>query len=358
MAITVKHVTPSGAGSHNGTVGNEMTMAEMVTAINAGTEVGSWFKMSGSFSSGAASITISGSGSTTSPIVISGEDGCLSPRLPGGALDPTLKPAISINSTFQLNVTGASIIFAGLQISGSIAGNLVALGTNCPMNDCIVTNASTNAAAVGISGNANLVGNNDVSLGASGGNAAILVTTGFCFHNRVTSPNIGISCTSAQIVSNLVYRCGGDGISATSTTSQAIFADNTVVLCGGDGINLVTSFARACSFIENHITDNTGAAINFNTSTIQAFFQRNRFRDNVGGTIIGGSADWASAALGHITTDNGGPETDYVNPTGNNFALVAGAAGASGGSGQFSSIGAGGVPPGNRFFRNGCIQVR
>jgi hypothetical protein len=80
--------------------------------------------------------------------------------------------------------------------------------------------------------------------------------------------------------------------------------------------------------IGNHITDSTGWGIDCGydgTAQLAGIFIANRTRDNASGAI-NGFDDWATGtSIGHVTTDTGGPETDYTDAGSNDYTLISAA---------------------------------
>jgi hypothetical protein len=253
-------------------------------------------------------------------------------RSSGGALVTTNFPLIAYNSTFRLSCSSAFAIFETLNITGTVDNNLVSLGdVGVCIKSCRVVNASTGISAVGIASPASagtVAFDCDASLtGASGGVAAIQDSaTCRIIANRcttVSSSAAGIAGASVPtIISNTVFS-GGRGIVVTATGARACIVGNTITAAAGDGIDVVTGNTALQCIVGNIITDNGGYGIDLNNAAAGAFLAYNRTRDNTSGAINLGT-DWVTAtSYGHVTTDTGGAETDYVDAGTNDYRLIA-----------------------------------
>lgn len=353
MALTERYVSASGAGAHDGTSeADAFSWTEMISDINT-PRAGYRYNVKGNVSPSATD-TITGDGSATSPNIIRGYsstigDGYLG-RSSGGALNTTNMPSIAYGAGFQLNASGADfLIIQDLNFSGNNSGYVIRTGADSTVLNCKVAQASTNAAAGGISMSTNAgarVLNCDVSTAASGGAAGILIqaSTQLVQGCRITTPGCpGILCRSAPVLAgNTIYGCA-IGVSMDTMTGTPWILGNTIYGCSGDGIDIVTATTGRQTIIGNHITDNGGYGIDFNASTCVKFLAFNRTRDNTSGAI-NPADDWTDGTtIAHVTTDTGGASTDYTN-AGEDFSLIAAAPGISKGPGYLIDIGANGTP--------------
>lgn len=100
---------------------------------------------------------------------------------------------------------------------------------------------------------------------------------------------------------------------------------NTIAKNSSDGINIITGATSLQRITDNLITDNGGHGINGVSAANAVFDPSNRFRDNtLGNTNL--ATDWMTlgSIVGIVTTDTGGPETDYVGYASNDFRLING----------------------------------
>lgn len=355
MALTEKYVNDAGSGSGDGSsAANAMSYANFVTAMGATAAAGERYNIAGPITSRTTTTdTFSRSGSATSPIIIRGcsslntiGDGYLGRTNSNGPLITTNMPTITY-TTGRLNSTGTFIIYESIQITGAPSAAVITLGADSAMRGCNVTNSGTNAASAGInaSGARDVVFDCDAQLtGGSGGNYAIQATANSVrvIANRVKGgPAVGITTGNAAntIAKNTIFASTGIGIAMTSTTGTPCLLDNTIVGGGADGINIVTG-ATVLQFLSgNMVTDNTGDGLDMVSTANAAFLAALRTRDNASGIANGG--DWITAtSYGNVTTDTGGPETDYVNFAGNDFNLIATSPATSASQPQFASMGA------------------
>lgn len=312
------------------------------SAFVAGNKV--W--VNGSFTLSAID-TVSAAGTITLPITIEGYGTTRGDGYQGrdavGALITSNFPTLTYSGNFALNASGANIIVKYLNVSTARSGySITAAWVQC----CKATNSSTNAAAGCIS--STYPWDNDFELtGASGGVAGIVVSVGLAIANRGTVASAtaaGISLIGANrqstALNNTLYNCAGPGISVPGTTTTAFIVGNTIQGGAGDGIDIVASSTVFGLIQNNLITDNAGWAIDLNNTSSGASVRNNRFRDNVSGDVNGGSQLYTEMVSQNVTTDTGGPETDYVDAGIFDFRLIRLSPATSAGLPAYSSIGA------------------
>lgn len=368
MALTERYVSALAGGGGDGTSGNPWTWAEMVTNINAGGAAGNRYNVQndGTYSRTTTTDTITGSGSSTSPIIIRGysstiTDGYQGRSLSGaGPLVDTNMPFISY-TTGRLNISGSWVIVESIRIETANNGISFSGGSDSAITRCSVSNSSTGASAMCIFVSLrSIIYDCDANLtGASGGSSAINTSSNGVSADScrvaVVSSAPGISCSAFSVViNNLIFTSGGAGISMTSTSGAPYIKNNTIVGCAGDGIDIITGTTGLQRIIGNMITDNGGYGIDFNNVAVAAFVSNTRFRDNTGGETNLGT-DWVAATnYGSVTTDTGGASTDYVDQPGGDYRLIAGSpatsasipASASMGAYQRDQTGSGPAPSG------------
>lgn len=359
MALTDYYVTDAGAGSGDGSsIANAMSYSRftdyMVTGGSFTAAPGDRFNIIGAITGRTTTtdIWVNG-GSSTSPVVVrgwtSGGATAYAGRTNGnGPLITTNFPTITY-TTGRINVTGAWILIECLSVTGNPTSALITLGAEGTAKSCYVSNSSTNAGATGIAGNTagDTVFDCDALLtGASGGANAISVQAAgavadSCRVNVVSSTAAGIACNSSSaVLFNTIYGNGGIGITMQTTSGRPYLRSNTIVGCAGDGIDIVTGTTVLQRVVGNMMTDNGGYAVDFNSAAVGAFVAYNRTRDNTSGAY-NLATDWVTAtSYGNVTTDTGGPSTDYVDEPGDDYNLIAASPATSASIPQFASMGA------------------
>jgi hypothetical protein len=237
-------------------------------------------------------------------------------------------PTFSYSGTGAFSVSGNYIVFEAMHITGTKSGSVSTFsGAGTILYSCIFENATSGSGGIALyaSGSSILVENCDVKL-TNGGNAGSYALgaagAGAKFiGNRVKSSMHGIMVASAShLFSNQIINSAGVGITNNSS-NVGFIVGNTIVGGSSDGIALAVT-AGVQLIVNNCITDNSGFGINLNNSGATAMIGFNRTRDN-GAGAISGATDWVSAAgWGAVTTDTGGPETDYTNASATDYRLI------------------------------------
>lgn len=351
MAITDKYVSVAGGGAHDGTTeADAFTWAEMLTDINAGGKAGNRYNViAGTTYTLAATSTISGSGSATSPIIIRGYtttigDGYQGRTNSNGPLITTNMPLISHNSTFLLNVTGSWIVLESLRLTGFRSASSFTMTVDNVVTRCRITNSSTNALAVACTGASRVViCDNDIALtGGSGGSTALTTAGARVFCNRISGgPANGVLCSSngSVIIDNVFYSCGGIAISHNTTNAADVIYGNTIVGSGGDAIDIVTGTTVLQMILNNLITDNAGYGIDGVSAANPVFASHNRLDRNTAGAT-NSATDWlAGTSYGHeLTSVSQGDE--FNNFGSDDFSLLSGSPAKDAGVLAFRDIGA------------------
>lgn len=293
-------------------------------------------------------------GTATSPKIIRGYsttpgDGYLGRSNVNGALITTNFPVITYTTGRLTCIVAAFVILECLNITGAnTASATLTLTNNDFVLRCKIENSANNVNGIGIDmGNGSgRVFDNDVSQTGTSGGCAISgpgITGGAIIANRLTSTTgPGIRWNSANqgglVILNTIHTCGTDAISGTSTNLNAAIGLNTFVGCTGDGIDLAAQGSLIFIF-DNMITDNGGWAGTFGGAASAVITAYNRTRDNPSGTY-NNATDWiAATSFSEVTTDTGGPSTDYVDSTTQDYRLIAGSPGTSAGLPSAISMG-------------------
>jgi hypothetical protein len=353
-AISEKYVSSLAGGGGDGSSGSPYTFTEMVTQINGGSAAGTRYnvKADGTYTRGATD-TITGSGSSTSPIIIRGYTTTITDGYQGrsnefGALATTNMPSIVYSSTYRWSSTGDWIIFESLNISGDAANTLIVADADSMIVRCKIENSNTNSAADVIStGNRSVAFDSDITLtSASGGDSAIDASgaASKIIGCRVrvstsTAANTIKTAASTNIINNIIIG-GNHGLAITSTTAAPVVMGNTFVGAAADAINVVTGSTVLNTFWNNLITDNAGDGIDMvvTTNAVAHFF--NRFRDNA--NSLANAGDW-STANGFGNDDDGttgDTSTDYENYGSGDYRIKSTSPATNAGFPENSSIGA------------------
>ena len=365
-AIVEWYVNDAGSGTGTGTTeANAMSYATFLDFMSTGgsktAAAGDRFNIKGAITGRSTTTdTWVNGGTVVSPVIVRGYNSTIGDltsvaRTNGnGALVTTNYPTISYTTGFT-DVTGNFIIIEALQMSSanttSGAATLRLSGTDIFVKRCYIFNSSTSANANAIAsatGTRFGIIDNDISLtGASGGNAAIQSLSGAggvsrIIGNRIKSQAFGINMGGVTqfVAFNTVYTTTGIGIRCAQTLSATVIY-NTVVGGGADAIQVVTGNASVQIIGGNMLTDNaSGAGINMVNTSNGAFTFNNRFRDNNGTTYATPGLWISGTSYNDVTTDTGGPETDYVNSAGNDYNLIWGSPARGAGNPLFADIGA------------------
>jgi hypothetical protein len=354
MAITERYVTHDAAGGGDGSSGSPWTMTEARAAAAAGDRVN---VKKGTYEF-AASWTAT-KGSVTQPIIWRGYNTAIGDldnvgRASGnGALIITDFPVINMaaGQFWSMNASDQFSIAQCLDIRTAVSGiGIYAPGRGALIN-CKLSNTSDNAAAVAVRFGQSTSAVLNCDIVCSGGTSAVTVNAHqIVLHScRITSAAKGVSWGgnyyAISIVGN-VFRTTGNAIDMTGSTTtvyNAFICGNTIYAAGASpivGPNAAGTGNMVMYCVDNHITDSTGYAFDSAykaTADNPGIFAYNRTRDNTSGAIDG-FGDWP--LVNHVTTDTGGPETDYVNAASGDFNLISGAPGRGTSSMPYRDIGA------------------
>jgi hypothetical protein len=172
---------------------------------------------------------------------------------------------------------------------------------------------------------------------------------------RLDSCRIICSCSTCNGITveafTAIYGClikgagGAVGININDS-NRAPFIRNNTITGWQDGIYFNQSMNHPSFSCGNMITDNARYGVNFATATCPGIVGVGRVRDNVSGDINNGTQDWLQAGriIPMVTTDTGGPETDYVNAAANDYSLIAASPGKGTNRPKIADMGPYGLP--------------
>jgi hypothetical protein len=357
MAITERYVDASAAGGGDGTTAatsganGAFTWAEMITDINT-PRVGYRYNVKQGTYSLSATTTLTGDGTTTSPNIIRGYKTTIGDatllRTTGGVVDTSNMPTIAYGSTYRFAANGATnLIVESLNITSTVAGSTIRLGTESLAVNCKIDNASTSSSAYAFEGDAvsTQIVNCDAILSAGVAGSKAISTAGpvsYCLVSGGGGNGIELANNATSIVHNTVYD-SAIGIRTLNTTARAEILSNTIVNCTGDGIDIVTATTAQIRITGNHITGCGGYGIDFNTSTCPKILINNRFRDNTSGNVNGGGDYETATSILNQTADDT-DALDFTDHTTDDYSLKSTAAGYHTGLGWYQNIGANGTP--------------
>jgi hypothetical protein len=331
MSLTERYVSSTGSATYANST-NPVTPMSLTTALAnavAGDRIN--VKADGIYTR-TASDTAVGIGSVTSPIIYRGYlltpgDGFQGRTGANGALVLSNMPVIAYDDTFRLTLT-AFTIFESITLIANLAATSAALttGTDCLIIRSNIDNAGTGTGTSAIQLTARaVIFDCDVMLSNPAVTAAAI--NGINQHVRVLCSRIkgGVGITTSSgtpiIVGNVIYACSGNGI-VTTAAGGAITAVGNTIVGNATGINIIAASTVLHCIVGNMLTDHSAYGVNFNTPANAGFFAYNRPRDNASGDINLG-IDWTAATrYGDVTTDTGGPETDYVDAGANDYKLI------------------------------------
>lgn len=346
MAYTAKYSSDTGAGANDGSSeANAWTWAQMITAVNAlggGAGIHVKHKSNGGSARTTANDTFTVGGSSTSPLIIEGYlstsgaagalgDGYLgrtNGHCCGGNLITTNMPTITY-STGRLTLSTWTIL-QGFKFASQNTGAAIVTGADCLVSRCVSSNSATNTAATAFTAaaRAKFFDCDGTLSGGSGAAAFSLANAGAtaigCRAKGGPGEGFRLASTGTNLFGSLAYG-GATGVAVTNTAAVATIIGNTIVGNTGDGVNVITGTTGLQAIIDNIITDNGGYGLNGVSAANAVPSLYNRFRDNTSGNY-NSATDWLAITklFGDVTTDTGGPETDYVNAAGNDYRLING----------------------------------
>lgn len=361
MALTKRYVRADADGTGDGTTDansgatGAFTIEQMITDINTPHAAYKYLVKAGTYARTTSSVTLTGDGTPTSPIVIEGfntTEGDLyaQGRSSGGALDTTNFPEITFTTGF-LNANGANyLVIACIKLSGAPANAVLVATSRFQGRRLHVTNTnSSSASGTGISLGSieSTLIDCDVLTTSGGGTNAIrsLSSNNVISGCRAKCPaGTGILIRSSTTVRGCtIYECGTHGVATDNVPSNPIIMDNTIVNCSSNGIDIIASSTAIHVITGNHITGCGGYGIEFNASTCVKTLGWNRFRDNTSGNI-NGTDDWTEDTICIQITSDDSDADDFTDQTTDDYSLKSTAAGHFKNIGYLKNIGANGTP--------------
>lgn len=242
-----------------------------------------------------------------------------------GTPDETDWPIITFTGTGRLT-TGTNYSIYAIKFIHSITSSspLTLTGAESCLAECIVENLATAGGTYGVTpaggSRVYIVGCelNMASASTSGGVVVTLSGAGaIADGNLITgaiSGTTGVNISSSTfMMNNRIARCA-TGIASTSTAAGVgpNQCYNTITGCGSAAN--IPAWVVPSRCIGNMITDNTNG---YGGGLAALIVSSCRTRDT-GSPLFSGTNDWTvNSQFNHVSTDTGGPETDY-----NNFATL------------------------------------
>jgi hypothetical protein len=258
---TERYVTVAGAGAHDGTAGNEWTLAEAAAVDHTGPIRINILK--GTHALGASDLTFADTGTTSAIIWWRGYDTTIGDIDADNSLT---KPAVTF-TTGRFIVSGNLQWFSNLNISGAqvtaSSGQVTASGADLNFIRCRVEDTAANA-----NGNAwRMAGVRNTLFGCwgkatSSANVYLPTTTnayfngchaeggsnGFqlngasgkvvnCVADSPAADGINVSGSDTQIEHCSIYNATGDGIEVDSATEKTTVSNTIIYLWSGSAIN-------------------------------------------------------------------------------------------------------------------------
>lgn len=342
--MTDKYVTTTGSDTY-ANASNSGTPMSLTTAFAGWTAGDTIWVKAGTYTR-TGTDTPTGDGTIPLPIGLRGYNSTIgdldSPTYNAdGSLVTTNYPVIAYDATFRLSAAGAEkIIYQNLKITANVSNPTLAMGIQCAVINCYISNSSANSSASCVTLNSdNVMENCDISLVGTTTNIAVTTSANsrVLFNRFLASAGfgVGIGGSGTLILGNVFFDNVAKGaITITTTTVTHCWTIIANTIYGADvGITVSNAGFTTLSYIgNNHITDCVGKAIESGydgTAQLACVFSHNRLRDNAGSPTINGFDGWlAATSFNHVTTDTGGAATDYTDAATDQYGLISGAPGA------------------------------
>ncbi len=328
MAYTERYVSVAGGGLHDGTSeANAWTFAEYIAAAP-----GAGFRtnmIAGSYSTGAVTLIAGGANAFS---VLRGYNSTIGDldnqgRNADGTLNVTNFPVLTITGACT---PAAYSLWQNISVTGAISATLITSTTVDRQSflSCKFVNTQNNASArcVAVDDGCYVVNCDFDCTGAAHGIVAafsnLSVIVGCRFHGTDTDVLLALNVSPVTVINCLFY---GNASSIGIDCGAASGGSFIVQGCTFQGIATAIQIANSV---------NTGAVVAINnictdcskwieslysgTATVALIEANNRTRDVT--TLLTGME---TSQIGAVTTDGGGPETDYVDYAAGNFRLLA-----------------------------------
>lgn len=324
--ITERYVSSAAGGGGDGSSGAPWTLAEAISNYSAGDRM----NLKGTFTlSGGVTIP---AGAIDQPSIWRGYSTTITDGYQGrtngsGALVTTNFATIACGASYYVTAINNYTVLENLNITGSRSGYVVDNShVASAIVNCRVENSSTNAAAFGlVTGNAF---NCDIVMsGATGAYTACKMNVVGGLHEcqiwRASSDaSIGVgfaTYTNGVIDKCTIHGATGTGIKCDNMSMPWIL--NCTIQGQTTAISTYNGAAAKMLYVTNcMITDCTASFTNPYAATAAHYagLYGNRTRDN---GAVSGFGDWP--AWNEVTTDTGGPETDYESAATGDLRLIA-----------------------------------
>jgi hypothetical protein len=274
MAITERYASVTGAGSNNGTLGNDWTLAQAIAGVSSGQRVN---LQAGTYSNTTTNLTWSTAGTSSAPIQWRGYKTTIGDQENNAAaVAGTDIPTITWSGTGHGIVSGAFQTFSNIDFNGAFNGALIdnSSATRCKWLQCRFTTTNTSAGtyclspAGGAPINSTMAGcyfsaptTADAAIKTAGnpiecigcvfvgGKNAILITSGdmgamaFCVFDSQGSDAVSMTGYGniKVIVNCSFYAPGGHGVAIGTTNRHIIVANchfENVTGAGKNAINM------------------------------------------------------------------------------------------------------------------------
>ena len=345
MAFTERYVTSAAGGGGAGTEGDPWTFAEGLANGQKGDRVN--VKSDAGYSLGADAIDNVTAPDVINALVYRGYNSAIGDlegqgRNADGTLNVTNFPVITLTGTLT---TEAYAVFEALSFTGSINGILVGGAgiDRFTSIQCKFVNTANNASAFAWRHDeAPTLINCDCECSGAA-HDSVVDTDGAFFVSgcriKGANDNVHLALNHGTVLDTVIFGgTTGVGIQIRNATIRTIL-QNVTIYDVGIAISTPTAVnILPLCMINCHITDSAEYLNNAYSGTQNewAIEINNRTRDNT--TARTGIGD--GIAVGEITTDTGGAETDFVNAGAENFRLISAAPGKAAGMVAFDDCGA------------------
>lgn len=333
MAITEKYCTTTGAGAHDGTSeANAWSLTEALTNAAAGHRVNI---KAGTYTL-AANATPTNAGTVAQPIIWRGYNSTIGdlesvrPSATTGRLDATNFPLIDAGASWKILWSQNYTVLQNINFQSSKNDTVLDItGSRVEVVQCKIrsTGSASSTVALGL-GFSGIAIDCDIETTNAGSVCALYLVGQYaravgCFIKAATNTYAAIWMGSAghTLTRCIIWATAKDGVMIRNTGNANMIDSCTIYTPSGACI-AYDNFAMTelTLIINTTMTDSTRAFDNKNSGTSQRPVVRhfNRTRDNT--NADNGADDWPE--LGRVTTDTGGPTSDFGDLTGGtNYTL-------------------------------------